>query len=89
MTHVCWSCWGRLRPGDGFPNTLNDGECALCGDETFVAQVRAEEVASAKAEADYYQRLYRGAPKPLTKEERDEIAADRELVLDEYHGREP
>ena len=38
-------------------------------------------------EADYYNRLYRNAPRQPTKAELDEMNADRELVLDETGGR--
>ncbi|MEO6326085.1 MAG: hypothetical protein ABIQ65_15775 [Thermoanaerobaculia bacterium] len=39
-------------------------------------------------DGDYYARLYAHQPKPLTREDREEIEADIQLMRDEYHGRD-
>jgi len=39
-------------------------------------------------QADYYRRLYAASPKPLTREEKEMIESDTELMHDEFHGRD-
>ena len=44
LVRVCQSEWEFIRPTEYFPETFITGTCIICGDETFVAMVRKDEL---------------------------------------------